>query len=225
MPVRQFKVCTRCKQEKPIEEFSFAANSRKYRRPRCKPCRVEVNREYAQKNKECIAKYSKEWRNIHAEKLKEKRQKYYAENKETILAQQKKYYQANKEKISETNKAYRKRQLESNVQYKLAHALRKRLHLAVKHEFKSGSAVTDLGCSIQELKIHLEKQFQPGMTWDNWSQTGWHIDHIEPLSSFDLTNREELLKACHYSNLQPLWAKDNLRKNKYETGNNSFIGT
>lgn len=63
-----------------------------------------------------------------------------------------------------------------------------------------------------ELKQHLEKLFQPGMTWENWSRDGWHIDHIVPLSSFDLTDREQFLKACHFSNLQPLWAKENLSK-------------
>lgn len=77
---------------------------------------------------------------------------------------------------------------------------------------KSGSPVRDLGCSLEELKTHLEQQFQLGMTWENWSRTGWHIDHIQPLSSFDLTDREQFLKAAHYTNLQPLWAKDNLVK-------------
>lgn len=93
---------------------------------------------------------------------------------------------------------------------KLANGLRNRLRKALKSSQKTGSAVRDLGCSIPELKAYLEVRFQPGMNWGNYGK--WHIDHIKPLSSFDLTNREELLKACHYTNLQPLWAKDNLEK-------------
>ena len=65
---------------------------------------------------------------------------------------------------------------------------------------------------MEELKIYLESKFLPGMTWDNWSKDGWHIDHVVPLASFDLTNKEQFDKACHYTNLQPLWAKDNLSK-------------
>ena len=70
--------------------------------------------------------------------------------------------------------------------------------------------VKDLGCSIEELKTHLESQFQPRMTWDNYGK--WHIDHIKPLSNFNLENKEEFKEACNYKNLQPLWAKDNLIK-------------
>ena len=104
-----------------------------------------------------------------------------------------------------------------DLNYKLKINLRNRLLIALKNNQKSGSAVSDLGCSVPELKQYLESKFQPGMTWDNWSHSGWHIDHIKPLSRFNLSNREELLKACHYSNLQPLWAKDNLaKKDKYE---------
>lgn len=58
----------------------------------------------------------------------------------------------------------------------------------------------------------MESKFQPGMSWENWRKTGWHLDHIIPLAKFDLTKRSEFLKACHYTNLQPLWAKDNLKK-------------
>jgi hypothetical protein len=69
-----------------------------------------------------------------------------------------------------------------------------------------------LGCSIEFLKAHLESKFQPGMSWDNWSHKGWHVDHIVPISAFDLTDEAQLKQACHYTNLQPLWAKDNLKK-------------
>jgi hypothetical protein len=85
------------------------------------------------------------------------------------------------------------------------------MNQALTHSLKSGSSINDLGCSVRELKIYLESKFQSGMSWDNHGE--WHIDHIKPLSSFNLSNRDEYLKACHYTNLQPLWAKDNFKKN------------
>ena len=93
--------------------------------------------------------------------------------------------------------------------------LRGRLRQALRGGFRVGSAVRDLGCTIEELKKHLESRFRPGMTWENWSPTGWHIDHIKPLASFDLTDRAQFLQACHYTNLQPLWAAENLRKDRH----------
>lgn len=123
----------------------------------------------------------------------------------------KKYYQLNKSKINKRRKKYES----ININHKISVRLRTRVCNAIKNNYKSGSAVRDLGCSIEELKIYLESKFLPGMSWDNYGLKGWHIDHIKPLSSFNLSNREEFLKACHYTNLQPLWAKDNLRKNKY----------
>lgn len=69
-----------------------------------------------------------------------------------------------------------------------------------------------VGCSYFELRKMIEGKFEEGMTWENWSVNGWHIDHIKPLSSFDLTDTEQLKEACNYKNLQPLWAKDNLKK-------------
>jgi len=103
------------------------------------------------------------------------------------------------------------------INYKLRKRVRNRLSCAIKNNQKVGSAVRDLGCNIEELKLYLESKWLPGMSWDNWALDGWHIDHIKPLSSFNLENREELKKACHYTNLQPMWAEDNLRKgSKYE---------
>ncbi len=68
------------------------------------------------------------------------------------------------------------------------------------------------GCTREELIKHIESKFQQGMTWKNWSATGWHLDHIRPLASFDLSDPEQIKEACHYTNIQPLWAEDNLKK-------------
>jgi len=100
----------------------------------------------------------------------------------------------------------------TDTEYRLKIILRIRVKRAVIGDSKAGSAVRDLGCSIAEFKVYIEEQFLPGMTWDNWSPSGWHLDHIRPLASFDLTDREQFLQACHYTNYQPLWAVDNLRK-------------
>jgi endogenous inhibitor of DNA gyrase (YacG/DUF329 family) len=106
----------------------------------------------------------------------------------------------------------------SSINNKLIHSLRSRLNHALKRGFKAGSAVRDLGCSIEELKKHLESKWHPHpetgelMTWNNHALRGWHIDHIKPLDSFDLSNREQLKIACHYTNLQPLWWRDNIIK-------------
>jgi hypothetical protein len=90
--------------------------------------------------------------------------------------------------------------------------LRNRLNRAIKGNYRTGSAVRDLGCSINGVKSHLESLFQPGMTWENYGCKGWHIDHITPLNAFDLCDLQQVKKACHYMNLQPLWAKDNISK-------------
>jgi hypothetical protein len=104
-----------------------------------------------------------------------------------------------------------------DINHRLADNLRSRLRKAIKNNQKTGSAVKNLGCSIKRLKEYLENKFTEGMTWDNYGLKGWHIDHVKPLSSFDLTKAEELKKAVHYTNLQPLWAKDNLSKGaKYD---------
>lgn len=100
----------------------------------------------------------------------------------------------------------------SDPHFKLRLYLRNRLRLALQGNAKRGSAVRLLGCTVEELKLHLEKQFQPGMAWDNHGLHGWHIDHIKPLIKFDLTDPQQLAEACHFTNLQPLWAKENLSK-------------
>jgi len=160
---------------------------------------------------------------IYRKENKEKLRAYREANKDKIRSKQKIYNQANKDKLQQYFKKYFQKnklkvyaninnKLKTDPQYKLSLSLRRRLRCALKGNYKNGSAINDLGCSIEELKKHLESKFQEGMSWDNWSYEGWHIDHIKPLASFDLTDRNQLLQACHYTNLQPLWAKDNIAK-------------
>ena len=119
------------------------------------------------------------------------------------------------EKARQRNSTYIAGRLATDPQYRLAHNCRTRINIALRSQLsgtrRQQSSVL-LGCTIKQLMTHIENQFQPGMSWDNWTRDGWHLDHIRPLSSFDLTDPEQQKQAFHYSNLQPLWASENLSK-------------
>lgn len=151
---------------------------------------------------------------------KEVQRAYYKSVRDSETYKARKRADCRRHRSSEEYKAKRRQKnrerYNNDCAFRLKTILRVRLREALKNNHKTGSAISDLGCSISELKKYLESKFQPGMSWENHSNNGWHIDHIIPLDSFDLENPEELKKACHYTNLQPLWCKDNLRKsNKY----------
>ena len=127
----------------------------------------------------------------------------------------KQYRELNKERLRQKQKE----KLATDIQFKLSVKLRGRIKDAMRDSLlgkrKAGSAVKDLGCTVEFLKQYLESKFQEGMSWDNYGYHGWHIDHIKPLCKFNLTIESEFKEACHYTNLQPLWAKDNLSKGGY----------
>lgn len=116
--------------------------------------------------------------------------------------------------------SWSKNRRDTDLSYKLSLTIRSRIKSCLKTQLKRKRAKYKsieanealLGCSIEHLKNYLESKFNNGMSWDNYGHKGWHIDHIKPLSSFDLTQDEQLKQACHYTNLQPLWWMDNLRK-------------
>ena len=110
--------------------------------------------------------------------------------------------------------AYRRMRISTDHAFRIREGLRLRFVAAIRGSAKSGSAVRDLGCSVADLKAHLERQCLPGMTWDNWGsgEGKWQIDHIYPLAQADLTVRLVVLAVCNWRNLQPLWFKDNNRK-------------
>ena len=185
--------CTHCGKTKPeAEYYSYKQKSALF--GKCKTCHNEYTRQWQQKNKEKIKKYSQE---------------YYIKNKEIMAKHNRKYKEQNRERIAERKRNYYR----NNTQERLVVALRRRIWNALNGIIKSDNSINLLGCTIEELKVYLESQFKEGMTWDNWTPDGWHIDHIKPCASFDLTDPEQQKECFHYSNLQPLWAEENLSKN------------
>jgi len=157
---------------------------------------------YSKKNQERI----KISRKLYKENNKEKITKYNLDNKEKIKKYKQNYYQSKKNKINQSIKLKYK----NNPLFRLKSLVRNRTikFLKLKKVNKSSKTFEMIGCTPMELKSHIEKLFLYGMTWKN--QSLWHIDHIVPLSS--AKNEDDIFKLCHYSNLQPLWSEDNLRK-------------
>jgi hypothetical protein len=206
------KICSKC-----------GSTEKYYAKGLCKPC---TDRSYRKTNKdslrekkskyhfdhqaECNAK-SIAWHAAHKEHANARSKSWGLANREKMRAYYKSYYQQHKEKIKKDVCAVHLIRLKTDPEYKLKCALRHRLNMAMKGNAKRGSAVRDLGCSIAELKARLERMFTPEMSWENYG-TYWQVDHMIPLSAYDLTDRYQLLEAVHYSNLQPLSIADNHAK-------------
>jgi len=163
---------------------------------------------YRIKNKDKIRIAKKIYNKSNREKIN-KRQR---ELKKIWRKDNKNFNEYNKEYMKEYNKHYHKNRKKIDPAYKIIVNLRTRLHHALQGKTKSSHTITLLGCTPKELRVHLEKQFTPGMTWKNYGYNGWHIDHIIPCSAFNLTNPEDQKKCFHFSNLQPLWKEDNFSK-------------
>ena len=143
---------------------------------------------------------------------KQKKLEYSKKNAYKYAAYMNNYQKTHLERI----KTQRKNRALTDITYRLSMRLRSRINRAVRKGYKSGSAVADLGCTVDEFKQYIESKFKEGMSWSNWGISGWHLDHIKPLVMFDLSEPDQFKLAAHYTNMQPLWANENLRKNKYE---------
>jgi hypothetical protein len=174
----------------------------------------EYDKKYNEENKDKRKEQSKEYREENKESKKEYDKKYNEENKEKKAEQSKEWQENNREKSNEIKNRWRRNKKQNDIGFKISQVLRKRLNRAIKKNqgFKSGKSDDLLGCSYEKVIQHLEDQFTEGMTWENHGFEGWHIDHIKPCSVFDLTDPEEQKKCFHFSNLQPLWASENLSK-------------
>jgi len=193
------KKCGVCGIEKDIKDFSKQKNQLSHR---CKLCTSDYNKKYYQKNQSKLKERTQQFRNQNPEYMKKWRQ----DNKQKVQQQKRDWLNKNRTLINEKERNKRK----INPAYKIKKNLRRRVNQVITRNDKSNTTMNLIGCSIYELLQHLENQFTDGMSWDNYGK--WHIDHIKPCASFDLTNPEEQKKCFHYSNLQPLWAADNIRK-------------
>jgi hypothetical protein len=156
-------------------------------------------------------KYHRKYYILNKEKVEKQNKSYRKKNYKKCLERQEKYYQKNKQKILELVKIYHRNKRRMNINYRILCNLRTRIWRALKGKVKKSKRTRNLvGCSIDFLKQHLEKKFKKGMSWDNYGK--WEIDHIIPCCKFDLKKIKEQHKCFHYTNLQPLWEKDNMIK-------------
>jgi hypothetical protein len=167
-----------------------------------------TNKEYVLKNKDVVKKRKQAWALKNKEKIAEKKREKYLLNKREINLKQKEYRLKTKEKRNE----YERRKNIEDPFYKFKNSVRKLISYTFKNnKLKKQSKTEDiLGCSVEEFKNYIESKFTEGMSFDNHGKNGWHLDHIIPISS--AKTEEDVIKLNHYTNFQPLWAKDNLIK-------------
>jgi hypothetical protein len=182
--------------------------------------RIRVRARYL-RNKESILARGKIYREENHDKRRDAVRKSDLKHRSKIRANQRARYSANPEKAKAYQKsilprirAQRAIRRERDVNYRIKLNLSSRLHAAVKRvkSNKCDKTRAMVGCDLSLLKLHLQAQFKPGMTWENYGD--WHIDHIIPCAEFDLREPFQQLRCFHYSNLQPLWAVENLSKGR-----------
>lgn len=222
------KKCSGCKIEKELEDFGVSKRQKDGLQQTCKACA----KAYRDANKERQKEYNAVYQNDPANKAKAKvvcrknyeskqtffiaeARKHYKENKSTILEKAKLYYIENKETINPKKTKRALERLKTDPLYKLSSNVRTLIRNVIRnsgHQKKS-KTVDILGCSIENFKLHLEKQFDEHMTWENQGSY-WHMDHIKPVS---LAKYEtDIIELNHYTNFQPLEKYENLSKsNKY----------
>ncbi len=220
------KICVKCNLEKTFKEFYIGKGNQDGYRSSCKDC----IKKYQQDNKDAKSKYLKKYKEDkkdililknkeYREKNKEKIQnwkeenkhyfkKYRQENKDKI----RKYYKENKDRVSKTNRLYRQRRTKEDAVYRFSRTIRSLVHGAFKrgtNQFrKEAKTEKILGCTIEEFRLYIESQFTKRMTLENHGE--WHLDHILPLAT--AKTEEDIIRLNHYTNFQPLWAKDNILK-------------
>ena len=184
------KTCAKCKQEKELINFRTDKTIKCGYRSYCIDCEKVKIRENARVRYE------------------NKRKQYNKDNADVISSKYKEWRINNLSYISEkASERYN-----NDPEHRLKHILRVRIQKALKLNCKKTSSTELLGCDISEYRLYLESKFTDGMNWENYGRKGWHIDHIIPCDSFDMSSLKQQKQCFHYTNTQPLWWEDNLKK-------------
>jgi len=215
------KICSKCKTEKSISLFYKNRVMKDGYDGYCKTCRnvqkkastpenyqKEYNKRYYIENSGKIKETVKKYRLNNPEICRERCKAYAFKNQDRINSNKRQYFQENKERIN----AYRRKRKEIDPVFLISSRLRGRFNIALKRQgtHKKNKTMTYIGCTKEELRNHIQSKFVDGMSWGNKGE--WHIDHIIPISSFDLSDEKQVFQAMNFTNLQPLWAIDNIRK-------------
>ena len=199
------KVCKGCDVSKPIFEFYFGGG---YYHGKCKTCEKEQHKKWAKKNVNHLRKYL--------------RRLYHTnpKHRKTCIECSRNYRHNpnNKQRIKQTKQEWAVKH-RKNPKNRILSNLRRRVLFVLKGQQKSAHTPDLIGCSREYLIKHIESQFKPGMSWKNYGKWGWNVDHIIPCKVFNLSNPEEQRKCFHYTNLQPLWWKDNYQKGSHYNPN------
>jgi len=185
------KICNKCKIERNIEDYHKSKRHKNNRDVICRFCVALRSKKYQENNRDII--------------LIRKRKRYIRDREKNLI-----YNELHRERYKKRRSEKRKERRNNDNIYMLSCDVRYRIWFYLKklNITKRNKTFDIVGCTPQELKEHLEKQFKDGMSWENRNE--WHIDHIIPLCS--ATTEDELYKLCHYTNLQPLWATENIKK-------------
>jgi hypothetical protein len=237
------KKCKRCGIEKEIIFFGDNKLKKDGKSIYCKECERIRGIEYRIKNRDKVNNSSKKWRNNNPEKYKQtlekyldknpemkssiriktyrlnpdfkekekkSRKEYYIKNVKYIREKRKEYYFNNKIKERLKHNKWKNKKRKEDGFYRMIINLRNRLRSFLIGETKSKRTQTIVGIDKLQFKQYIESKFDKGMSWENYGQ--WHLDHIKPICSAN--NVEDIISLNHYTNLQPLWAEDNLKKNR-----------
>jgi hypothetical protein len=206
------KVCSKCGDEKSLNLFYKNRMCKDGYRNYCKECCKKKQEEYRVENYDIIIEKKREdYYNNREIILAKKKEQYYQDpynNPEEVENRKQERHQLAIENQREQQKIYRRKRRLNDPLFRMKYNLRRRINDFIKNKTKRTSII--LGCSWDQLKKHIEKQFTDGMNWDNYGVYGWNIDHIIPLSI--AKTEEEIYKLNHYTNLQPLWWRDNISK-------------
>jgi len=198
-------ICRVCSVDKELNEFYKDNRHPSGYKPRCKKCVNEAIKQ-SPKTKEYFLKNKK--------RLYQKHKEYRGKEKDKIYKKHREWCEKNKDRLRILWNNNRKKKISENINFRLKTILRSAISTKLRKSKaeKSNKNLELIGCSINELRKYLESKFKDGMSWSNYGMHGWHIDHIKPCDSFDLKDPLQQKECFHYSNLQPLWALENILK-------------